>query len=90
MSHGFTTRGESALTERDVPSIDHQFSTSMGVNASGNLGGGEFDMNRLQGAKTKVETYIRNNEVTLGILFSVLDTDSNKRIDMNEFKNKMR
>jgi Ca2+-binding EF-hand superfamily protein len=62
----------------------------MGVNASGNLGGGEFDMNRLQGAKVKVETYIRNNEVTLGILFSVLDTDSNKRIDMNEFKNKMR
>lgn len=62
----------------------------MGINASGNLGNGELDMNRLQGAKAKVETYIRNNEVTLGILFSVLDTDSNKRIDMNEFKNKMR
>ena len=89
-AHGYTGRGESALTERDVPSMDHQYSTSMGgINASGNIGG-EFDMNRLQGAKAKVETYIRNNEVTLGILFSVLDTDSSKHIDMNEFKTKMR
>lgn len=44
----------------------------------------------MQSAKAKFEQYIRQKEVNLGVIFSVLDTNSNKEIDIQEFKRKMR
>ena len=41
-------------------------------------------------AKAKVENYIRAKDINLGIMFSILDTDSNTRITKSEFRQKMR
>lgn len=50
----------------------------------------DVDQNKLQTGKTKFENYIRQQDVNLGVIFAVLDTDSNKLIDFVEFKKKIR
>lgn len=40
--------------------------------------------------KTKFENYIRMQDVNLGVIFAVLDTDSNNSIDFQEFKTKIK
>ena len=41
-------------------------------------------------AKAKFENYLRSQNVTLKMMFSVLDTNSDKAISITEFKNKCR
>ncbi len=40
--------------------------------------------------KTKFENYIRMQDVNVGVIFAVLDTDSSKTIDFAEFKTKIK
>lgn len=50
-----------------------------------------ISMNRkLESATNKIENYILSNDITLGVLFQVFDTDSSRAIDFKEFKLKSR
>jgi len=37
-------------------------------------------------AKVKVENYIRSQDINLGVIFAVLDTDASKQISRVEFR----
>lgn len=44
----------------------------------------------MSSAKQKVENYIRAQDINLGVMFAVLDTDSSKRITRVEFRQKVK
>ena len=48
--------------------------------------GVETDHSKLAQAKAKFENYMRSQDINLGVIFAVLDTDSNKIITVQEFK----
>jgi Ca2+-binding EF-hand superfamily protein len=50
----------------------------------------EVDHHKLVSGKTKFENYIRAQDVNLGVIFAVLDTDSSQQIDFGEFKRKLK
>ena len=41
-------------------------------------------------AKSKIEKYIISQDLNLGMMFAIIDTDSNSTIAFNEFRQKMR
>ena len=49
---------------------------------------GYGDSAKLQGACNKVENYIVSKSLSLGVVFSVMDTDSSKGITYDEFRQK--
>lgn len=86
--HTATARGDSTFTDREhAPSSLQDPLQSLRIDQSITL---EVDQNKLQTGKTKFENYIRQQDVNLGVIFAVLDTDSSKQIDFPEFKRKLR
>lgn len=49
-----------------------------------------IDENKARSAQQKFENYIRNNQTTVGVMFNVLDTNSDKNIASNEWSKKVR
>ena len=49
----------------------------------------EFDGNKANAAKVKVEQFMKTKNMTVSILFSILDTNSDKSLDLTEFMRKM-
>lgn len=85
------TRPESTLTARD--SINER--SVLGGGGSISIGhethaNSASDANKVSSAKIKVENYIRSQDINLGVIFSILDTDSNKQITRVEFKQKLK
>lgn len=74
-----TQRADSTLTGRDTS----QFERSLRIEDSIGV---ETDQGKLTQAKTKFENYLRSQDINLGVIFAVLDTDSNKVITLPEFK----
>ena len=60
------------------------------VDTSASLIGGEPDQSTLRSAQSKVESYLAAHDISLGVLFQVLDTDSSSAISYAEFKHKVR
>lgn len=40
-------------------------------------------------AKTKIENYLKWNDISLGVMFQVIDTDSSGAMEYAEFKSKV-
>lgn len=76
-------RADSSLTVRE----NSQFERSLRIEDSLAV---ETDPSKLAQAKAKFENYLRSQDVNLGVIFVVLDTDSNKLITIQEFKSKVR
>ena len=61
--------------------------------SSTNVMGGHsstIDEGKARSAQNKFEAYIRNNQTTVGVMFNVLDTNSDKNIAASEWKQKVR
>jgi hypothetical protein len=43
----------------------------------------------LKQIKASIQSYVLSQDISLNTLFKVLDTDSDKRLELNEFKNKL-
>lgn len=41
-------------------------------------------------AKQKIETYIMSNDLNIGMMFALLDTNSDSSVSLPEFRSKMR
>jgi len=47
------------------------------------------DENKLKAIKNKIKSYIQTQDISLSILFNIMDTDSNKSIDKMEFRSRI-
>ena len=68
------------------PSSIHE--TSMSLIGVGPVG--EEYKQRLAGARTKVENYLKSKDISLGTMFRVMDTDSSGAMEFAEFKSKVK
>ena len=53
-------------------------------------GGGEIDKNKVISARNKIENYLKSKDMSLGVMFRVLDADSTGAMELPEFKNKIK
>ena len=53
-------------------------------------GGGEVDRSKLASARNKIENYLKSKDMSLGVMFRVLDADSSGAWELPEFKNKIK
>jgi hypothetical protein len=56
--------------------------TSMSMSA-------EPNKEKFASAKTKIENYLKSNDISLGVMFQVIDTDSSGAMEYTEFKSKV-
>jgi len=76
------------MSQRDDISASYDFqmpSQSIGHGQSITM---EFDGNKAQAAKSKLEQHMKTNNMTVSMLFAVLDTNSDKSVDLTEFMRK--
>ena len=48
------------------------------------------DHQKFLSAKQKVEKYIMSQDLNIGMMFAVIDTNSDSEVQLNEFKTKLR
>lgn len=86
--------GRESLNERSVeasmsynlPPHHQSHSTGQGPPQVTNAANAE----KVASAKIKVENYIRAQDINLGSVFAILDSDGNKSITVNEFRSKIK
>lgn len=77
------------MTGRETSQFDRSIRIDGSLRIEDSLGV-ETDHSKLASAKAKFENYLRSQDINLGVIFAVLDTDSNKIITAQEFKQKVR
>ena len=50
----------------------------------------EVDKNKLASARNKIENYLKAKDMSLGVMFRVIDADSTGAMELPEFKNKIK
>lgn len=76
-------RADSSLTGRETSHYERSIKIEDSINI-------ENDAPKLTQAKIKFENYIRSQDVNVGVIFAVLDTESNKAITLSDFKQKVK
>ena len=49
-----------------------------------------IDQNKVTSARNKIENYLKSKDMSLGVMFAVIDADSSGAMELPEFRNKIR
>lgn len=70
-------------------SLEHHTNMTEREEEKNSMTRGTIDEIKLKSAKQKIIGYIKHQGITLSIMFNVMDADSSKEIDCNEFKRRL-